>query len=183
MTARIVIAQAALIVAAGLTVAGCGSSSPPSPGNRASLGPGDAAFAFTRCMRAHGANVPDPHVSVSDGQTSISQMMPASAAAAPAFRGAQKACAHLQPGPQGNVHDRQGPSIRTLLAFAHCLRGHGLTGFPDPNPHGHLTPQMLSAAGIDVRGPAFFTAAKQCVLVTHGQITLAQVAAAARGAR
>ncbi len=175
------IAQAALIVAAGLAVGGCGSSTPPTTGKQASLSPGDPAFAFTRCMRAHGADVPDPHVSVNDGQTSISQMMPASAAAAPAFRAAQKACAHLEAGPQGNVHDRQGPSIRTLLAFAHCLRGHGLTGFPDPTPQGHLTPQMLSAVGIDVRGPAFFTAAKQCVVVTHGQITLAQVAAAARG--
>jgi hypothetical protein len=183
MRSKVAIASAALIAAAGLAVAGCGSSSPVGRGNQAPHSPAEAAFAFTRCMRAHGADVPDPHVSINDGQTSISQMMPASAAAAPSFRAAQKACAYLQPGPRGNVHDRHGPSSRTLLAFARCLRGHGLSGFPDPDPQGQLTPQMLRAAGIDVRGPAFFTAAKQCVAVTHGQITLAQVAAAARGAR
>jgi len=170
-----------LIAAAVLAVAACGSSSPPSPTPAASQSQAAGPYAFSRCMRAHGVDIPDPHVSVHGGETSISQMMPASVAAAPAFKGAQKACADLQPGPQSNRPDRQGPSAQTLLAFTGCLRAHGLNTFPDPNRQGQITPQMLTAAGVDVRAPAFLTAARRCLSVTHGQITLAQVAAAARG--
>jgi hypothetical protein len=38
---------------------------------------------------------------------------------------------------------------------------------------------MLSAAAINFHGPAFFRAAKRCVGVTHGQITMAEITAAA----
>jgi hypothetical protein len=44
-----------------------------------------------------------------------------------------------------------------------------------------LTLQMMSAAGVDLKAPSFFTAAKACVRVTHGAITLAQVAQATNG--
>jgi hypothetical protein len=34
---------------------------------------------------------------------------------------------------------------------------------------------MIRAAGVDIKGPAFFATAKGCVGVTHGQITIADV--------
>jgi hypothetical protein len=181
MQKQIAIALAVLTGAVGLVAAGCGSSSPPNPAAQASQTPAGAAFAFTRCMHAHGAEIPDPHVNVSGGQTSISQVMPASAAAAPGFKKALKACAYLQPGPQNNREGEHGPSKMILLAFARCLRAHGMSNFPDPNGQGRLTLQMVNAAGVDVRAPAFFVAARKCIGVTHGQVTMAQVAAAAHG--
>jgi hypothetical protein len=61
------------------------------------------------------------------------------------------------------------------LAFASCLRAHGLTTFPDPNPQGQITGEMITAAGIDLHAPGVLTVAKGCIGVTHGAITLAMV--------
>jgi hypothetical protein len=178
-----VITGAVLIACTTLT-AGCGGS-PSSTGTRSSASQASVQgpYAYARCMRAHGlSNFPDPHVVSHDGQTSVSQMLPQSAAAAPAFKSAQKACQHFQPTPQsGPGPGDQQHHKQVLLAFARCLRAHGLTGFPDPNAQGQLTLAMINAAGVDIHGPGFFTAAKACVGATHGAITLAQVAQAARG--
>jgi hypothetical protein len=67
------------------------------------------------------------------------------------------------------------------LAFARCLRRHGLARFPDPNSQGQITRQMISAAGIDLHQPAVLSAAKACVGVTHGVITQADVDRAING--
>ncbi len=48
-------------------------------------------------------------------------------------------------------------------------------GFPDPTAQGQLTLAMIHAAGVDLQAPSLLTAAKACVGVTHGAITLAQV--------
>jgi hypothetical protein len=173
------ITRAVLAGTAALLVAGCGSNSPPTPGIPHSQSPVQSAFAFTRCMRSHGVEVPDPQVSTSGAGTSIRQVMPASAAAAPAFKAAQKACAHFQPGPRNSRGDQNAPNKLALVAFARCLRADGVSGFPDPTAAGQITSEMLSAAGINFHGPAFFRAAKRCVGVTHGQITMAEITAAA----
>jgi hypothetical protein len=64
---------------------------------------------------------------------------------------------------------------------ARCLRDHGVTDFPDPNAQGQLSLQMISAAGVDLHAPSFFTAAKSCVGVTRGAIPLAAVERAING--
>jgi hypothetical protein len=53
-----------------------------------------------------------------------------------------------------------------LLAFAHCLRDHGITGFPDPTAEGQLSQEMISAAGVDIHARSFVNAATGCVGVT-----------------
>ena len=68
-----------------------------------------------------------------------------------------------------------------LVAFARCLRTHGFPRFPDPDAQGHLSLQMVTAAGIDIHTPALLTAGRACASVTHGQITPAQVARAING--
>ena len=158
-------------------VAGCGSSTPPNTGTQQSAStPGGAAFAFARCMRAHGVtNFPDPQVSSNGTSTSIRQVAPASAVAAPQFKSAQKACGGLAPGPGNATSDSHQPGAKVLLAFAHCLRGHGFADFPDPDRNGRLSVQMITAAGVDYRSAQFLTAAKACLGVTHGAITFAQV--------
>jgi hypothetical protein len=129
-------------------------------------------------MRAHGVtNFPDPKVSVTPTQTRIAQVAPQSVVKSPAFKSANKACARLQPGPggPGGGSGHNGPGKQVLLAFASCLRAHGLTTFPDPNPQGQITGEMITAAGIDLHAPAVLTVAKGCIGVTHGAITLAMV--------
>jgi hypothetical protein len=109
-------------------------------------------------------------------------MVPASVGNSPKFKTAEKACQGLQPGPNSNSSSGQhGLRGAVLLAFVRCLRSHGLSSFPDPDRNGQLSPQMISAAGIDLRGPAFLSAGRACVGVTHGAITPADVVAAASG--
>lgn len=172
----------ALALIGGALIAGCGSAAPTPSAPSAPLNPGQAAFAYARCMRAHGvSDFPDPQVTTTAGSTAIRQALPASAAAAPAFKTAQGACERLQPGRGSGGPGSSGPGKQIFLAFARCLRAHGLVDFPDPNAEGRLTLQMISAAGVDVRASNFLTAGKACIGVTHGAITPAQLAAVASG--
>lgn len=164
-----------LTAAVAALAAGCGSQGPTSS-THAPSSPIQAAYAFSRCMRQHGVtNFPDPKVSVTPGQTQIAQVAPKSLAASPAFNGAQRACAHLQPGPGSAESSHHGPGRLALLAFARCLRAQGLTSFPDPNAQGQITGDMITASGIDLHAPGVLTAAEHCVGVTHGAITMAMV--------
>lgn len=115
------------------------------------------------------------------GSTRIRQAVPAGAGLSPKFPAAQKACRGILPAPGNGGRDQGGPGKQTLLAFAHCLRTHGVSDFPDPDAQGRLTLQMIGGAGVDVHAPNFLKASRACVGVTHGAITMAQVAAAASG--
>ncbi len=133
-------------------------------------------------MRSHGVSgFPDPVVKTHGGSTAISQVAPASLASSPAFKSAQKACGHLQNAAQGSGLQSGGPSKLVLLAFARCLRSHGISRFPDPTSSGRLNLQTISSDGVNLHSQAFFTAGRACVGVTHGQITVAQVAELVNG--
>jgi hypothetical protein len=181
-------ALAALAVVSALLAAGCGSAGPTATTTGsagAAGGPAAAAFQYARCMRQHGVTgFPDPHVTSKpgSGSVSISMMAPASAAASPAFKSASKACQGILPTPGNAGPSPGGPSKQVLLAFARCLRSHGISGFPDPNAQGRLTPQVIAAAGVDVHSRTFETAGDACVGVTHGAITPAAVHALVSGA-
>jgi hypothetical protein len=123
---------------------------------------------------------PDPQVSTSAGSAAIHQGVPAAAGLSPAFNAAQKACRGIMPAPRNGRGD-QGPPKQVLLALARCLRTHGISGFPDPSATGELSREMISAAGVDIHTRTFFNAAKACVGVTHGVITMAQVETAISG--
>ncbi len=165
-----------------LLAAGCGSAN----NNNSSTTTGKAtsfqsfvaaAFAYSRCMRSHGdASFPDPHVINSPGRQGIGIQAVGSSSQ---FKTANQACKGLMPNP-GNANPAQAAAQRrargaAILAFARCLRGHGVSSFPDPTSDGSITPQMLQSAGVDLRAPSFLTAARTCVGVTHGVITFAQV--------
>jgi hypothetical protein len=168
-----------------LLAAACGSSPTPSTTDRASKDPATAAYEFAACMRSHGVSkFPDPRViKGSGGDLSIRQAVPASDAASPRFKSAQKACAGILPAAQGGepTHSQQQARKRALLAFASCLRTHGISKFPDPNGQGQLTLGMVNAAGVDLHAPGLLTAARGCVGVTHGMVTLGQVVQAING--
>jgi hypothetical protein len=183
-TLGVVVATAGLA----LLAAGCGSSSPPSSTSSSDAGAPSqksvvaSAFRYSRCMRTHGVtNFPDPKVTTSPGHSSVG--IAAVGPPSPAMNAAQKACQGIMPqgGPSPAQQGQQDRVHRqALLAFARCLRGHGVPGFPDPTTQGDLTPQMLSSAGVDLKAPAFLHEALACVGVTHGAITPAQVAQAVK---
>jgi hypothetical protein len=167
---------------AALAVAGCGSSNSPTTSTTAqSSGPQksiSAVYRFAACMRTHGVpNFPDPKVSVHPGGGSVAQAVPNNAVGTPAFKAAQKACQGILPPPQSPAQQAQQEREhgQVLLAFARCLRTHGVPKFPDPSSQGELSLQAVQAAGVDLHAPAVLTAARACVGVTHGQITMAQV--------
>jgi hypothetical protein len=181
MARRHTITLAVVVAAAVPLIAGCGGS-PSHAAAQKAKGPAAQAFAYARCIRAHGVrDFPDPQVVTAPGSTGIRQAVPAGAGLSPKFSAAQKACRNILPAPGSGGSDQAGPGKQTLLAFARCLRAHGVSDFPDPNARGQLTLQMIGAAGVDVHAPGFLKAGRACVSVTHGAITMAQVAAAATG--
>ena len=178
--------MAAVVVAA--LAAGCGSSHQTTSSN--SSAPHDVAnkaFEFSACMRNHGVtNFPDPKVSSSGpGDTAIAMVVPEQLAGSPHFKSARTACAGILPA-GGNISPAQVAKLQQqrrqyLLAFAHCLRAHGLTNFPDPTNQGQLTLAMVQSAGVDLHAPNVLPAATACVGLTHGAITLADVERAING--
>jgi hypothetical protein len=184
------IKRASLLAAAGLTLllAACGSSN-HNPAANAGNDVTAASFAadaykHAECMRNHGvAQFPNPQVVDTPTEHSIRQALPQGVAESPRFKTAQEACKGLIPSPQNggpaNAAEQREHG-QSALAFAHCLRSHGVQDFPDPTAQGQLTLTMVRAAGVDLQAPSFLPAAKACVGVTHGAITLAQVEQAVR---
>lgn len=178
---------ATLLALAGLTLplAACGSSNDNPPTTNAGKLPSPAtfdadAYKHAECMRRHGVpDFPNPQVVNTPTQHGIRQALPAGVAESPQFKSAQSACRGIMPEPRnggpGTNGSEQRVHTQALLAFAHCLRGHGVPGFPDPGSEGQLSLTQIRAAGVDVQAPSFLTAARACVGVTHGAITLAQV--------
>lgn len=166
-----------------LLLASCGSSNNKTPSGgqpRSFQSFAAAAYKHAQCMRDHGVPAfPNPQIVNTPSEHGIRQSLPSSVAESPQFKTAQNACKGLLPEPQGggpgagSSEERQ--HTQTLLAFARCLRDHGVQGFPDPNAQDQLTLTMVRAAGVDLQAPSFLTAARACIATTHGAITLAQV--------
>lgn len=103
-------------------ITGCGSTS-ASHASRVPI----SSFQFARCMRAHGApSFPDP------GPNGI-QISPGSQP--PAFEAALNSCQKYLP---PSRHPPPIPESMRLqmIAFANCMRAHGVPNFPDPGPNG-----------------------------------------------
>lgn len=171
-----------------LPLAGCGAS-----GNQNTTSPSNnkpksfqtfaaAAVKYAECIRRHGVpNFPNPQIVDKPGEHGIRQGVPEGVGGSPRFKPAQSACKGILPAPEnGGAANaaEQHAHEQTILAFAHCLRSHGVPDFPDPTTQGQLTPTTIRAAGVDLQAPSFLAAAKVCVSATHGAITLAQVEAA-----
>jgi hypothetical protein len=167
-----------------LALAGCGGSKPPpaaATGSQ-SKGPGvQAAYKFSACMRRHGvSNFPDPVVHSSGNSQSIRIKINPTISGSPAFNSAQKACQGLMGGPpnlaqqQAQIHYK----VEHYVAFAACMRRHGITSFPDPNSQGNIPPTLLAQAGINIHLPNVITAARACAPTTGGLLTQAAISQA-----
>jgi hypothetical protein len=187
---RRVAATAGAILAVGLAVAGCGdgSSTPgvatvAKPATSSAAGGGARApglLAYAACMRAHGVpGFPDPTGSGGISKRAVikAQQQVSNAQA----EAAQSACQRLQPNGGQQSPAERAQHLGDLLAFAGCIRTHGIPNFPDPTSAGQITHRMLAAAGIDLHRAAVLQAADACVGVTHGALTKAAVARFAAG--
>ncbi len=165
MSGRVVllVALAALV----LFTAGCGGSetpalanvgpSAPAAGQSTSTEPvapsggapdigsnpaGGPAAIFDACLRTHGVpNMPGPLKSLPAGVNPTSSK----------FENAERECAKLVPqdAPPAIVSHPVAP----LLAFAKCMRSHGVTSFPDPDDEGHFHDGQMQ--GIDPNSSLF----------------------------
>jgi hypothetical protein len=159
-------AYIALAVAAGvLAIAACGSTGKPrSPPITALSG-----IKYADCLRAHGVpNFPDPG---SGGGLQVpTEINPAS----PAFQTAQRACRSLMPGGSGGPGPATAQQKEALLRLALCMRGHGVSAFPDPVSSPPANPAGLALAfgrpgafivvrdTLDPQSPRFKQAARAC---------------------
>lgn len=178
----------AAIAGVAVLAAGCGGTSPTTTANSAASQPprnlAADAYKYSACMRDHGvANFPDPQVTHSNGGTRVA--IKAIGPATPQFNAAQTACRGILPTPSKSelAQQAQDQRIHTqdLVAFAHCLREHGITRFPDPDAQGQLSLQEVEADGIDLQSPAVRAAGLACVPASHGGVTRAAVLQATSG--
>ena len=163
----------ALIVACGLGIAACGSSSNNERKNSAKGY--SQALAFSKCMRAHGvSNYPDPTTSPGGGvELSIGSNSGVNTEA-PAFQSAQTSCKHLLPGGGPGSGPPSPKAMAQMLHVSECMRAHGISGFPDPTTKLPSHPSDYSGVmdhngavlaipySIDPQSPAFVQAAAAC---------------------
>jgi hypothetical protein len=165
------------VAAVALLAVGCGSSGSHSKGlqNFAT-----AAYKYAACMRNHGVNMPDPVVINNATQHMIHQEIPAGMEHSPQFATAKKACRGILPAPGPNNHVGESPAQQRfremhLLAFARCMRAHGVTSFPDPTVQGRLTLEMLAEAHVDIHTAGTKRAIVACAPSSGGIVTPAVV--------
>lgn len=178
---------AAAIVSLALLAAGCGASSPNNSNTGSPASFTAAAFRYSSCMRDHGlSSFPDPTMTDHDGQQVAYLTATIPVDPSPAFKSAQNACRGILPPPinaSPTQLAQQQAREEHVLAFAKCLRNHGIPDFPDPNSQGQLTLKMVNAAGVDLHAPTVLTAAKTCLGTTDGAITAGDVQRALDGSQ
>lgn len=198
MMARALIGSS-LAIALAVALAACGSSSSSSTTTAGAAGSVattsgptlQARVSLARCLRTHGIDVPDPT------STTVSPAALNRAEArlreqySPTVLNAALASCHselVQAFPQANLSatqlaQQQHVREQDLLAFATCMRGHGVPRFPDPTSQGQLTVEMITDAGVDLHAPAALTGAQACIGVSNGAITPGDVQRALSGSR
>ncbi len=119
---------------------------------------------YAACMRSHGvvdfpaaaSFEPPGGIKAAKGQM---VQVTKSEASTPTFEAGQRACAQYLP-PPTTTPQVSATEIRKLLAVARCMRAHGVSAFPDPNP---TTGAMDPPAGIDRTSPQVLAALRACI--------------------
>jgi hypothetical protein len=102
-----------------------------------------AALNWARCVRQHGINLPDPRVR---GDGIVQQLPDRAERDGPKFKAAQQACRQFQAN-GGQPSPPSSREVRQALAFARCMRQHGIN-VPDPRVTGTVSTSSSR------RGPA-----------------------------
>src|ERR1035441_5690783 len=137
-------AIAAGLVALGLSVAACSAgsnssgvasvSSSPAAGKPSSHGSAKpSVLAYAQCMQSHGIkNFPEPN---SSGQLTVTQGESLPDTSSPQFQAAATVCRSLHPAGVAPNPAQAALHLQQDIAYAKCMRSHGLTNFPDPDPN------------------------------------------------
>jgi len=122
--------------------------------------PRAAGARYAACMRSHGVpNFPDPDSTGTITLTTSPSLDPA----APHFQSAERDCSHLIPVGKGLSPARQQQMKARLLAFAACMRSHGVPKYPDPTfSNGGVSQGYGPDMGIDPHSPIFQRAQRTC---------------------
>jgi hypothetical protein len=122
----------------------------------ATVSDADAAIKFAQCMREHGMSwFPDPK----PGEGGFQIQVPASQDKAK-VDAAMAACKKYMP--NGGEPMKMDPAqLEQARQMSQCMRDHGITNFPDPNPNGQM---MLDGnkIGSGPGDPTFDAADKAC---------------------
>jgi hypothetical protein len=143
-----------------VAIAACGSSGKSSNGSGS--GGQSSGVAFAQCMRAHGlSGFPDPIAGEglpftvnSDGSLTAEGRT----FAGPALQSAEHACKAYLP-PSGPPPQPSAEQVRRAVAFARCMRAHGVPNFPDPTFSGAAGSVPLLG---NQQSPAFQAAFRAC---------------------
>jgi hypothetical protein len=133
------------------TVANLGSTTTAATSGSSSGAPStpqarfEQALKFSSCMRSHGLpNFPDPQRH-GNGATLMLRSGQGINPSSSQFQAATRAC--RQYAPAGATGGTVSPAFRAqALAFAACMRSHGVPNFPDP---------QFQAGGVRIGGPGF----------------------------
>src|SRR5215470_11750754 len=142
---RAMVAMGAVLVLTGCTgqatvgLPTAQSAAPPS----ASAAPGAQELQFVACMRQQGiADMPDPIPGDTSGRSSVRYALDVLGKGSDdAFQAALDTCQNLLP-PAPAASPPSSAQKQTDLAFAACMRSHGLTDFPDDIPYDGGVPSM-----------------------------------------
>jgi hypothetical protein len=151
--ATVLIAAAALVLLAGAcsgSPSAAGDGGTPSAGSATSS---PSAVAYSRCMRSHGVpDFPDP------GSGGIPKVSPQQLGVASSrWQAAQSACAQLLRPTQ----DQARQIVSGMLAFARCMRSHGVPNWPDPTTGSNGQPEF-DIPGIDPDSTRISNTASEC---------------------
>jgi hypothetical protein len=115
---------------------------------------------YTSCMRSHGvSNYPDPDAQGVITITISTSLNPSS----PLFQKAEGDCRKLIPVGKAPSPPQQQQHKEKALAFATCMRSHGVPHYPDPTfGSGGIVSQSLSRSDAAPNSPIFQAAQKTC---------------------
>jgi hypothetical protein len=132
-----------------------------------------AAFAFSKCMRANGVpKFPDPQTSGNAMRVSIGPgtgIDPNS----PTFKAAQQKCQKLLPNGGQPSPQQIAKAEKQALDFSKCMRSHGVPKFPDPqfSTNGGFGVRIgARGSGLDPSSPTFQHAQQACAKNLPGLI-------------
>lgn len=118
---------------------------------------------YAQCMRENGVPMVDPQT---DGHGGITVGVSGSGAGkAPdkqTMDKAQSACSRLMPN-GGKPPKAKPEDVAKMRAMSKCMREHGITDFPDPDPNGDIKIEGRKGGnGIDPSSQTFRNAQKSC---------------------
>jgi hypothetical protein len=129
-----------------------------------------AAVAYSACMRKHGLpNFPDPVVSGS--HITIPAAIHRNS---PQFKAADRTCRKLLPNGGEPTPQEQAKLLRDALAYAVCMREHGVPRFPDPKTGPDGGPDfgpIGPSTGVNLNSPQVKAAQRACHKLLPGSPT------------